>query len=634
MASSVTVLYGSETGTARDIAERIAGLAVKSGFPGVGFAAIDDIPMEHLPQLDGPVVFVASTTGQGDTPETMKATWARMLTGDCPRLDGLRFAVFGLGDSTYAKYNFQGKMLHNRLRQLGATALVHRGLGDESDGNGHDEELVPFLVSLWPEMADCFEGDVRSRIVDTFDRFKLEHQTPEQAKPITVRYVPSVKVTIYPSSGAPAHERDDESHLPTVPIPTVQHVGGSCAVPEPQFDLSIRRVERLTADGHFQTVAEIDFERPEGFRFNSTDAIGITPPNDTEDITFFIKRFGDPVVVVRPNIDAYRLQPAEPLFAAPPMRLSRLLATYFDLSLAAKRPLFSILTALATDEEEIDKFMDLSVSVPEYDRFCWRERRSTGEVLADFPHLLKEMQLADLLSVLPRMAPRYYSIASDPANEEVVSLCVALLKFDTPFRRQRLGLASKLLVHAVHGQKIPGCTLRPGTGIVWPSPSSGARVMLIGPGTGIAPCRSLWLEAPRRGVSTLVFTGNRSRTKDYLYGDELERLVNADGRHGGGAQAPSPPVLTHHAAFSREKPPAPAVYVQHAMVHVAAEVAEVLRHPEAVVFISGNSKRMPQDVEDTLRSIIANRVPGFSDNPEDLLKIMRAEGRFVTDTWS
>ena len=75
------------------------------------------------------VVFVASTTGQGDEPTNMNRFWKFLLRKNLPpdSLESLNFAVLGLGDSSYQKFNFVAKRLHKRLTQLGATSVVSLG---------------------------------------------------------------------------------------------------------------------------------------------------------------------------------------------------------------------------------------------------------------------------------------------------------------------------------------------------------------------------------------------------------------------------------------------------------------------------------------------------------------------------
>jgi len=64
-------------------------------------------------------------------------------------LQGLQYTVFGMGDSSYAKYNFVAKKLHRRLLQLGATMFFENGFGDDQHPLGYDGTLDPWLKKLW-----------------------------------------------------------------------------------------------------------------------------------------------------------------------------------------------------------------------------------------------------------------------------------------------------------------------------------------------------------------------------------------------------------------------------------------------------------------------------------------------------
>ncbi|KAL0650201.1 hypothetical protein Bca4012_092892 [Brassica carinata] len=85
-----------------------------------------------LPHEDA-ILFVVSTTGQGDSPDSFKEFWRFLLQRNLGNswLQRVRFAVFGLGDSGYQKYNFVTKKLDKRLLDLGATTIIEKGLGDD-----------------------------------------------------------------------------------------------------------------------------------------------------------------------------------------------------------------------------------------------------------------------------------------------------------------------------------------------------------------------------------------------------------------------------------------------------------------------------------------------------------------------
>ena len=125
----VTVLYASQEGTAAELAER-CGAALRRRAFAAEVAACDDFDMSSLPDRTV-VIFIWSTTGDGEIPDNAKAFWRFLLRRDLPPscLAGVSVAVFGLGDSGYTKFNAAARKLSTRLAQLGADSLCERALG-------------------------------------------------------------------------------------------------------------------------------------------------------------------------------------------------------------------------------------------------------------------------------------------------------------------------------------------------------------------------------------------------------------------------------------------------------------------------------------------------------------------------
>lgn len=100
------------------------------------------------------VVFVVSTMGQGDPPDSMKDFWTYLTRKSLGArwLEGLFYAVFGLGDSTYGKYNYPAKKLDRRLFNLGAERITEKGLGDDQHSSGYEGALDPWLLILWKSL--------------------------------------------------------------------------------------------------------------------------------------------------------------------------------------------------------------------------------------------------------------------------------------------------------------------------------------------------------------------------------------------------------------------------------------------------------------------------------------------------
>ncbi|KAK0722104.1 hypothetical protein B0T26DRAFT_643769 [Lasiosphaeria miniovina] len=145
----ITVLYGSETGNGEDIAIELSQMAERLHFQ----VAVDDMDSFKLSDLlqSSLAIFVTSTTGQGDMPKNTAKFWRNLrrekLSGtNC--LGALKFAIFGLGDSSYPKFNWAARKLRVRLLQLGASEFVRAGEGDERHENGIDSAYLPWHQEL------------------------------------------------------------------------------------------------------------------------------------------------------------------------------------------------------------------------------------------------------------------------------------------------------------------------------------------------------------------------------------------------------------------------------------------------------------------------------------------------------
>ncbi|EGK96229.1 AGAP003889-PB [Anopheles gambiae str. PEST] len=153
MERKLTILYGSQSGTAQDLAEQIWRESKMYFFRG------NVLPMDEydVSELIGErfVVCVCSTYGQGEEPDNMKRFWKFLLRKSLPNdsLQQVHFAVLGLGDSRYPKFNYVAKKLHKRLLQLGGSALLPVGLCDDQHDLGYGAVFLPWINQLWDELG-------------------------------------------------------------------------------------------------------------------------------------------------------------------------------------------------------------------------------------------------------------------------------------------------------------------------------------------------------------------------------------------------------------------------------------------------------------------------------------------------
>ncbi|KAI1422402.1 hypothetical protein F5Y12DRAFT_717418 [Xylaria sp. FL1777] len=153
---SLLILYGSETGNSEECAGDIERLARRLHFRTL-LEEMNEVELSDL--LQHPlVIFVVSTTGQGDLPKNSRSFWKSLLRKRLPPncLRQVNFTTFGLGDSSYFQYNWAARKLHKRLEQLGAVEFLPRGEADERNENGIDGTFLPWCLTLRTYLEKVF----------------------------------------------------------------------------------------------------------------------------------------------------------------------------------------------------------------------------------------------------------------------------------------------------------------------------------------------------------------------------------------------------------------------------------------------------------------------------------------------
>lgn len=300
----------------------------------------------------------------------------------------------------------------------------------------------------------------------------------------------------------------------------------------------------------------IELELTAPFAYELGDSIAVWPTNDP--------------ALVRDVLAAVKLSGAERVKIGPEeVALEAALATKLDVVQPDIRLLEKVYGALGSDER--------------------KARLASEHVIDVLADVKSPMSAADLASLLRPLAPRQYSIASSPrAHPSALHLTVAVVRYELK-GRPRGGVASiQLADRAPVGAELP-IYLHPSPKFRLAPPDTD--IVMIGPGTGIAPFRAFLEEraiTQGKGRSWLFF-GARHRDSDFLYEGDLERFRAA------GA-------LTElDVAFSRDQPHK--VYVQHRMLDRSKELYAWLEGG-AVVYVCGDAHRMAVDVHATLATIL------------------------------
>ncbi|HJV47090.1 MAG TPA: sulfite reductase subunit alpha [Bacillota bacterium] len=337
-----------------------------------------------------------------------------------------------------------------------------------------------------------------------------------------------------------------------------------------------------------------------GLSYVPGDALGIIPSNDPELVAALIEEMKwdtETVVVINKQGETLPLKEA--------------LTNFFEITLLSKKVLQQ--AAELTENEELKNLLlvENAAQLKEY-----TYGRDLLDMLRDFGPWKASAQ--EVVSLLRKMTPRLYSISSSiAANPEQVHLTIGAVRYES-HGRLRKGVCSVLVAERLpEGDALPVFVqVNKHFGL----PESDKDIIMVGPGTGIAPFRSFIQEravTETTGRSWLFF-GDQHSSSDFLYQDELAKYQQ-DG------------VLTRlETAFSRDT--AQKVYVQNKMLDNGKELYEWLENG-AYFYICGDKERMAKDVHNALISIIEQEGAMSREAAEAYLNNMQEQGRYQRDVY-
>jgi sulfite reductase (NADPH) flavoprotein alpha-component len=245
--------------------------------------------------------------------------------------------------------------------------------------------------------------------------------------------------------------------------------------------------------------------------------------------------------------------------------------------------------------------------------------RDYTDVLAEYP---VQFTAAEFLPLTNKVAPRLYSIASSPkAHPGEVHLTVAVVKYHT-HGREKMGIASGYLAHGqeLNVDELP-VYIQPTKHFHMPPPD--APMIMVGPGTGIAPFRAFLEEREVEGHKgkNWLFFGDQQKASDFLYEKQFAEL-QAKG------------ILTKlDTAFSRDQ--AEKIYVQDRMKENGAELWKWLKDDGAYFYVCGDAKRMAKDVHQTLIAIAAEHGGMTPEAAKEYIEVQfaKTEKRYLKDVY-
>jgi sulfite reductase (NADPH) flavoprotein alpha-component len=359
----------------------------------------------------------------------------------------------------------------------------------------------------------------------------------------------------------------------------------------------------LTAEGSNKETRHIVVHLgASGITYTPGDSLGVIPRNPAPAVDELLPHLGSPG-------DAPIELPTGPL----PFR--DVLIQQYALNRVSKKFVKAVLERLPEGETKV-KLAEIVGNDEALDDYIFT--RDYTDVLIEYP---VPFTAQEFLPLANKIAPRLYSIASSPkAHPGEVHLTVAVVNYTT-HGRQKMGLASGYLSHVqpLNVDELP-VYIQPTKHFHMPAPD--AAMIMVGPGTGIAPFRAFLEERMIEGApgKNWLFFGDQKKSTDFLYEAEFAEMQ----RKG---------ILTRFdTAFSRDQ--AEKIYVQNRMYENAAELWKWLQEG-AYFYVCGDAKRMAKDVNQMLITI-AQEQGGMS--PEDAkqyieVQFAKTEKRYLKDVY-
>ncbi|WCE29983.1 assimilatory sulfite reductase (NADPH) flavoprotein subunit [Vibrio sp. SCSIO 43137] len=538
-AGKLSIIYASQTGNAKGVAEKLKQGAVARGIETELYDA-SDYKGKNLAK-ESHVIIVASTNGEGEAPDNAIELHEFLQSKKAPKLDKLQYGVIALGDSSYEFFCQTGKDFDQYLSKLGAKSFLPR--------------------------VDC----------------DVDYETAAQEWSDSALSIVEEALTSAPEAEV-------------VQLPVANSAQSQYSKSNP-YSATLLTNQKITGRDSGKDIRHIEIDLDDsGITYQPGDTLGVWYENSPELADEILNKTG--------------------LSGSEEIELDEQTITLRD-ALISKYEITSANPQLVKKIAELSGSKKLLKLVDDNEKLrAYAGKTQIADVLAEKK---VKLSVAELTGLLRRLTPRLYSIASSQAEvEDEVHLTVGLVEYQNG-SSTRLGGASGFLAQRLEEDQPVKVFVEHNNNFKLPEDDN-TPVIMIGPGTGVAPFRSFIQERENRDASgkSWLFFGDRTFTQDFLYQVEWQKYLK-DG------------VLSRmDVAFSRDQKEK--IYVQDRLLENAAEVWQWIEQG-AHIYVCGDAGHMAKDVNSALIEIAKTQGGLEAEQAESFINGLRKEKRYQRDVY-
>ena len=593
---SLAIFFGTQTGNAEDLAMQTKKIADKSGLE-TTVIDMDNYPANEL-QKHKRILIITSTWGEGEMPDNAAEMWDDVCAKN-PSLSGVNYSVCAIGDTSYDEYCQAGIDWDNKFNELGANRVSDVQLCDVD----FEPEWKIWVDKVIPAMA-------------------------------------SIEITLTTSEPEPVVAAVKEA-----PKEVAASNGKSAWSAKNPYMSKITECYILNGEGSRKETRHIVFDLGDsGLDYKVGDALGVVSENPEETVNLLIEtagwdesqivstRSGDRTLreALKKDFEIHRVNKKfvnslSEKVTSSGMRITVKLIERYRESVAGNgsdwmggdAPLQSELLPSIPGDDPVGRVENLTSDPKAMEDYIWS--RDYIDVMRDFD---VNYSAEEFLEIADKLKPRLYSIASShDAHPGFVELTVGIVRY-SHHGRDRGGLCTVYMADEVEVNETDvGVFMSPTKSFVLPADTS-TDIIMVGPGTGIAPFRAFMEQRIHDGGSgkNWLFFGDQSEKTEFYYKDSIESWL--DEGH----------LYEFTTAWSRDQEEK--IYVQHRLKEHGARIWEWFERG-AYFYICGDKTYMAKDVHRALIDI-AKEHGGMSEEDATYFiekTMMKEEKRYLRDVY-